>query len=206
MYRAWICAFLAFSCGGDAARTDALLPDGAGLQDGAAIDAPVPDALIADAGDPVEVADAGEPVEVADPGTEPMPVFPALWMDTEPNDTPAQAVPMGVATDAQGTVIAPYIDPGHLGGADPADYFVFRTNDTALRFQMVSCWTTSGINLLDFTLYKIIDGQPLVTVASYTSTSPSVEPPGVVPSVAIEANAKYLLAIINIEGESDYRA
>src|SRR4051812_37358487 len=78
--------------------------------------------VTADAASPIDatdvdasVVDAGPIHVVPDPGTMRMPF---AWPDTEPNDTPEQAVPLGIGSGQ----IGPYIGPGgggsHLGGGD----------------------------------------------------------------------------------------
>src|SRR5687767_6428518 len=79
------------------------------------------DARAADGAPPV--ADASTVPVVPDPGTGPLPF---AWPDTEPNDTPEQAVKIGMGSTQIGPYIGLFDAPdGHIGGGDAADYFVF---------------------------------------------------------------------------------
>src|SRR5262249_57165945 len=108
--------------------------------------------------------------------------------------------------------IGPYVGfpaaGGHLGGGDEADYFVFRTSaDSGTTFIAQACWLPAlNANLLDFTLYKVIDGQPLITVASSNSKDKACELPQPFWNLPLEPNTKYLFALIHVEGEGRYDA
>jgi hypothetical protein len=163
--------------------------------------APPIDAMDIDA----SVVDSGSVHVVPDPGTMRMQF---AWPDTEPNDTPEQAVPLGVGSGGQ---IGPYIGPmgggSTLGGGDNADYFVFRTAPVAgATFIANVCWDdTLNVNLLDLALYKVVDGQPLIPVMSSTSSNIKCEMQ--VPfNIDLAPDTKYLFALIHVEGAATYHA
>jgi hypothetical protein len=176
------------------------------------LEAPVvPDAALPDGPEAADamaqLADSSSaPIPVVpDPGTGPLPM---AWPDTEPNDTPEQAVPIGMGAGQ----IGPYIglfdaEDGHLGAGDEADYFVFRTAPVVTSmFIAGACWDAAlNIDLLDFALYKVIDGQPLVLVTktSTPSTSCEVQQPF---SIPLDADSKYLFAVTHVAGEGSYSA
>jgi len=150
--------------------------------------------------DAVTAADATPDVPgalVPDPGTGPMP---ADWPDTEPNDSPDRAVPLGVAPAVQ---IGPYVGHGHLGGGDEADYFVFRSNHAMTTMIAGATWPLQ-VDLLDFALYKVVDGQPPIPVAASHATTLGGEFPSPPWQIALEPDTKYLFAILHVTGESDY--
>jgi len=178
-----------------ATAADGALPDAKGSVDApgsGGVDAALPDALA--------LADSGTAPVVPEPGTNPLPQF---WPDDEPNDTPEQAVRIGTGIGQ----IGPYVDRGHIGGADRADYFVFRTGDSSdITWIAGACWDAQlDVNLLDFTLYKVIDGQPLIPISSANSQGKTCETQ--LPfSIPLERNTKYLFAVFHVEGEADYTA
>src|SRR5262245_34465790 len=130
MRRCTLAFALAMSCGDNAnLRGDGGAdPDGPTAADASAMDA------IADG----NTGDGSVIPVVPDPGQ-----MPFVWADTEPNDTPEQAVPMGIA-DAG--FWAPYNFDGHLGGADTADYFVFRSSNLMTMATFVFCWDLPVVN------------------------------------------------------------
>jgi hypothetical protein len=176
----------------DAAVTiDAATVDALAALDAATLDAP--------AG-----ADAGVVHVIPDPGTGTMAFF---WPDTEPNDTPEQAVPLGIGSGQIGPYIGPQGTGSHLGGADVADYFVFRTSPApGTSFIASACWDPAlNVNLLDIVLYQVIDGEPLVPVASSSNpdkTCDRLEPF----SIPLAPDTEYLFALIHVEGEGQYEA
>lgn len=160
------------------------------------------DASGADSGPNV---DAGSVPVVPDPGTGPLPF---AWADTEPNDTPEQAVRIGLGSGQIGPYIGLFEAPdGHLGGGDEVDYFVFRTAAGAeSSFIAGACWDPAlNVNLLDHALYKVIDGQPLILVKSTSGadTDCEVQEPFQIP---LEPDSKYLFVVTHVDGEGDYNA
>jgi len=195
-----ITCLLCLACGSDSSIGGADAPLGADAPvtaDARSADGPSPDARL--------LADGGAVHDVPDPGTGAMPMS---WPDTEPNDTPEQAVPLGVGSGQ----IGPYIEfrgpGGHLGGGDEADYFVFKTSSApGTTFIANACWDANlHVNLLDFTLYKVVDGQPLIVVDSSNRTDDDCERPQPFWNLALEPDTKYLFALIHVEGEGFYEA
>lgn len=150
------------------------------------------------------VVDSGPVYVVPDPGAMQMEF---AWPDTEPNDTPEQAVRLGVGSGQIGPYIGPTGSGSHLGGGDNADYFVFRTASTAgTTFIAGACWDAAlNVNLLDFALYKVVDGQPLILVTSSTSSDTRCERQNPF-SIGLAPDTKYLFALIRVEGEGNYQA
>jgi hypothetical protein len=198
---------LCVACGSSAAIDAPGTPDASALVD-APVDASAPgdaasaaDARIADG----RLADAGPIVVVPDPGTDPMPMS---WPDTEPNDTPEQAVRLGVGSGQIGPYVGFRAGGGHLGGGDAADAFVFRTSSAAgTTFIASACWDAGlNVNLLDFALYQVVDGQPLIPVASSSSTNTACEYPQPFWSLPLEPDTKYLFVLTHVDGEGTYEA
>jgi len=131
---------------------------------------------------------------VPDPGTG---AIPFSWPDTEPNDTPAQAVPVGTSTGAgEATWFDGTLSSGSLGGTDVADYFVFRSSPQGGNFHNGPCWDqTTAPNLMDFYLYKVVDGHVGAMVGSSATTDPACENIGGAADVAMEPSTIYLLEL-----------
>jgi hypothetical protein len=198
-----VCAACGGSDGPTAAIDAAVQPDAVAVVDAASTpDAPVVDAAVSDA---ATASDAGDVHVIPNPGTGKM-AF--IWPDTEPNDTPEQAVPLGIGSGQIGPYIGLPAGAGsHLGGDDVADYFVFRTSpDTGSTFIARACWDPSlNVNLLDIALYKVVAGQPLIPVASSNSTDKTCD--GLEPfNIPLEPDTTFLFALINVEGEGEYNA
>jgi hypothetical protein len=107
---------------------------------------------------------------IPDPGNQPS----GEWTDMEPNNTPSQATPMGVLT---GPIWAGFTDP--LTAINPAtdvDYFVFKTGDAAslANVYISLCWSFAG-NLLDLTLYEVVNSMQGQVVASAATTGTGCE-------------------------------
>ena len=61
------------------------------------------------------------------------------FVDVEPNNTPDEATPLGVASGPDVTV---WVGDNEIGGSgNPADYFVFRTSSQPGLFQFDMCYT-----------------------------------------------------------------
>src|SRR5262245_2339459 len=112
--------------------------------------------------DPVEPTDMAIPIpRVPDPGAGPLA---ADWLDFEPNDSPDTAAPMCTATANDvlgGDTIVTWMGfnmqgaQSGIGGADSVDYYVFNSG-IATKFRCQICWNIA-VDLLDFTLYKVVD-------------------------------------------------
>ncbi len=90
----------------------------------------------------------------------------------EPNNTPAQA------TDACTVPAAGYwgnfSGPGSLGGDDDVDYIVFKTPVAeSITIPVIPCWQP-GTDLLDLSIYEVVDGVPMETPV-YESATPQTD-------------------------------
>jgi hypothetical protein len=204
--RTWSLALaqVLLSCGAEVSSRDApVFADARGAADAPAADAASadPDAAptVPDAAHP---ADAGPVYVIPDPGTGKMAFS---WPDREPNDTPAQAVPLGVGEGQIGPYIEAQTGKTHIGGSDVADYFVFRTSSqTGSTLISQACWDAAmNVNLLDIELWKV-DGQTLIPVASSRSTNTGCEAPRW--NLPLAPATTYLYAILSVEGEGLYGA
>ncbi len=105
---------------------------------------------------------------IPDPGT----VMNGEWVDTEPNDTPDQAVPMGILT---GPIWAGFVEPyTALNPEDDVDYFVFKTDADVTNVYMSLCWSFMG-NLLDMNLYEVVGQAQGALVKASVSTASGCE-------------------------------
>ena len=138
--------------------------------------------------------DAPIAATVPDPGAG---AIPFSWPDTEPNDTPSQAVTLGTSTGAgEATWFDGTATSGQLGAGDQHDYFVFRSSATGGNFHAGPCWDgTAAPNLMDFYLYKVVGGQVGAMVGSSATTDPACENVSGTADVAMEPNTVYLLEL-----------
>ncbi|MFO0553920.1 MAG: hypothetical protein U0271_36400 [Polyangiaceae bacterium] len=105
---------------------------------------------------------------IPDPG----PGMDGEWIDTEPNDTPDHAVPMGTQT---GPIWAGFMEPyTAINPETDVDYFVFKTGADVTNINMQLCWSFAG-NLLDMNLYEVVDQKQGMLVKSSASTAASCE-------------------------------
>jgi hypothetical protein len=129
---------------------------------------------------------------VPDPGNG---AIPFSWPDTEPNDTPATAARVGTSTNpGEGTWFDGTLASGQLGGTDTEDYFVFRSSPQGGNFHNGPCWDGSAApNLIDFYVYKVVDGTVGPMVGSSATTDPACENTTGTADFAMEASTVYLL-------------
>jgi hypothetical protein len=132
---------------------------------------------------------------IPDPGTE----MNGEWVDTEPNDTPAQAVPMGTLT---GPIWAGFTEPyTAINPEDDVDYFVFKTGPDVSNVYMSLCWSFSG-NLLDMNLYEVVAQTQGALVKSSASTATGCETLVDIGQGAtdLQPNTTYLLEVAGAPG------
>lgn len=105
---------------------------------------------------------------IPDPGNE----MNGEWTDIEPNDTPDQAVPMGILT---GPIWAGFVAPyTAINPETDVDYFVFKTGADTSGVYMALCWSFAG-NLLDMNLYEVENQMQGQLAATATDTAPGCE-------------------------------
>lgn len=112
----------------------------------------------------------GDMGTIPDPGT----TVGGEWTDVEPNDTPSQAVPVGILN---GSVWMGFADPvTAISSPTDVDYFVFKTGDAAslANDNIQVCWSFAG-NLLDLNLYAVDNGKKGALLKSATDTAGACE-------------------------------
>ncbi len=122
------------------------------------------------------------------------------FVDVEPNDTPDEATPLGVASGADVTV---WVGTNEVGGAgNPADYFVFESSAQPGLFQFDMCYTPP-ITSLTASLWKVVDlkvgATPIATWPISTTCATSFSAP-------IEASTVYLFGVLATGGPGTYTA
>lgn len=144
----------------------------------------------------------GSMLDVPDPGN-----VSGFCHDDEPNDTPNQASPCGVA-DLDGASVGvyfedPFENPATIGGADAFDYFVFRTGPEAQTSHVFLEWQTDT-NLVDLVMYEVQDGgASIVEIVRYDGEGGFYEgPTGTQP--AVKPDTVYLVEVIARDGQGEY--
>jgi hypothetical protein len=115
--------------------------------------------------------DAGQIWNVPPPGS-----MYADIADTEPNDTPDTAEVSGtIGSGYWGTLFSTQT----LGGTDVVDYVSFATSGTTadvVNLPIAPCWDALlGVDLIDWWVYEVTPGAPLVEVASSITPDTSCE-------------------------------
>ena len=153
---------------------------------GGGVDAPL-------GGDGAVAFDAGGALVPA-PGTQ---AIPFSWPDTEPNDSPSQAVPVGTSlSPGEATWFDGTLDSGSLGGDDRADFFVFASSPEGGNFHAGPCWNSADApNLMDFFVYEVVDGHVGATLATSADAEPGCENLAGAADVAMEPSTVYLLEL-----------
>jgi len=131
---------------------------------------------------------------VPDPGSG---AIPFSWPDTEPNDTPEQAVPLGTSvSNGEATWFDGTAESGSLGGSDTADYFVFRSSSQGGVFHAGPCWDgTSAPNLMDFYVYQVVGGHVGTMVGSAVTSDASCENIDASADVTMQPDTVYLVEL-----------
>ncbi len=120
--------------------------------------------------------------------------------DVEPNNTPDEATPLGVAGGPDVTV---WVGTNEVGGAaNPADYFVFESSSQPGLFQFDMCYTPA-ITGMTATLAKVVDAEvqspPIATWTITTICATSFTAP-------LEASTVYLFGVLATGGAGTYTA
>lgn len=138
--------------------------------------------------------DAAGGGSIPDPGSA---AIPFSWPDTEPNDTPQTAVPLGTSVNAgEATWFDGTATSGQLGGSDTEDYFVWKSSTQGGNFHAGPCWDgTAAPNLLDFFVYEVDNGQEGQMVASSTDTDPACENMAAAADFTMQPSTVYLLEL-----------
>ena len=138
--------------------------------------------------------DAAGGATVPDPGTA---AIPFSWPDTEPNDSPSHAVPLGTSVNAgEATWFDGTAASGQLGGSDTSDFFVFKSSPQGGNFHAGPCWDgTAAPNLMDFYLYEVDSGTVGAMVASSTDTDPACENMSAAADITMQPSTVYLLEL-----------
>jgi hypothetical protein len=122
--------------------------------------------------------------------------------DVEPNNTPQQATPLGIAAGADVYV---WVNGNTIGGAsNPADYFVFQSAPVAGQFSFDICFE-SGLTGLTATLWKVVNAtEQLPPVGTWTASNACVT--DMTMPAALEASTEYLFGLTAPEGVGMYAA
>lgn len=136
---------------------------------------------------------------VPDPGTSD--AVDQNWGDTEPNDTPAQATPLGTALNGS---IAAWVNGNTIGGSDSTDYFVFRSASTSGTLSFDFCFS-APITAMSGTLWTVVGGTPqLPPVGTWTSTGTCLT--NMTATTPLQANTVYLMELTATGGAGTYGA
>jgi hypothetical protein len=122
----------------------------------------------------------------------------------EPNDTPAQATPLGTSM-AQN--IFTWVNGNPIGGNNTADYFVFKTGPMAGQFQLGSAGfcTLAALTTFSATLWKVVAGAMVMPpIHSWTASGTCIT--SAVGDAPLEANTVYLLGVFGTGSPTMYTA
>jgi hypothetical protein len=123
------------------------------------------------------------------------------FTDKEPNDTPQQATPLGVASTGNINV---WVGGNTIGGSNTADYFVFKSGSTAGQFTFDICFS-APTTAMTATLWKVSGGmQQMPPVGTWMSSSTCVT--NMTMPASLEASTDYLLGLTATGGSSMYSA
>jgi hypothetical protein len=139
-------------------------------------------------------------VKVPDPGT--VDQVDNDFTDMEPNNTPSQATPLGIA---QGGGVFVWVNGNEIGGSgNPADYFVFQNGPTAGPLSFDICFD-APVTAMTATLWKVVGGdQQLPALGTWTSANGCVTDPTAMPM--LDANTVYLFGLTATGGPGMYAA
>jgi hypothetical protein len=124
------------------------------------------------------------------------------FTDVEPNNTPEQATPLGVAA---GSDVNVWVNGNSIGGSDnPEDYFVFESSATAGAFTFDVCFM-APVTAMTATLWKVADGAEVTPpVGTWTSSAGCVTGP--MAGAPLEASTVYLFGLSATGGPGMYGA
>lgn len=136
---------------------------------------------------------------VPDPGTTSGACF-----DTEPNDTPDQAVPCGLVHEdpGLGTGAVYPLDFGKVGPNDPVDWYAFRTGPDTDTLHQFAWWEGVTANLVDLVMYEVEDGV-LTEIWVGDETATDGENLDFL-EIAVRPDTTHLLEVRRVEGVGDY--
>jgi hypothetical protein len=135
---------------------------------------------------------------IPDPGTGSQ--VNVAFEDDEPNNTPDEATPLGVAN--QGNLVI-WVGDNEIGGSDnPADYFVFESGPAPSQLEFNMCYG-GPITGMTATLWKVVDAKeqtpPIATWTISTTCAASLSAP-------LEASTEYLFGVLATGGPGTYTA
>ncbi len=123
------------------------------------------------------------------------------FADVEPNDTPSQATPLGIAASS---TVRVWVTNNSIGGSDTADYFVFKSGAAAGTFSFDMCFSGS-IGGLTATLWTVSNGQMVTPpVGTWMSAGTCVVSSGM--GAPLAANTTYLFGVTATGGAGMYTA
>jgi hypothetical protein len=112
------------------------------------------------------------------------------FKSTEPNDTPAQATPLG--TSAAGDIHV-WVSNNALVSGSNSDYFVFKTSAMTGHFSFAICGST-GVTNMAATLWKVVNGQEQTPpVGTWSAAGTCVMSTG--SDAPLEASTDYLFGV-----------
>jgi hypothetical protein len=124
------------------------------------------------------------------------------FTDVEPNNTPDQATPLGVAA---GAGVAVWVNGNTIGGpSNPADYFVFKSNAAAGQFTFDVCFG-APITAMTATLSKVVDGEEQTPPVGMWTSSMGCVTDNSAPA-ELEASTVYLFGLTATGGVGMYGA
>jgi len=124
------------------------------------------------------------------------------FTNVEPNDTPQQATPLGVAMSGS---VAVWVGGNTIGGSDnPADYFVFKSGPAPGAFSFDVCFGPP-ITDMTATLWKVVGGaQQTPPIGTWASSGTCVTNSGM--GAPLEASTDYLFGLTANGGVGTYGA
>jgi hypothetical protein len=122
------------------------------------------------------------------------------FQDDEPNNTPDEATPLGVAS--KGDIVI-WVGLNDIGGSDnPADYFVFESGPAPSKLEFDMCYS-GAITGMTATLWKVVDAEEQTPPVATWTLSPSCAKSL---SAPLEASTEYLFGVLATGGPGVYTA
>ena len=122
----------------------------------------------------------------------------------EPNDSPGQATPLGVAMAGD---VYTWVNNNKIGGGDTTDYFVFKSGPAASEFSLGAgglCWM-GAITNLSATLWKVTNHQQVLpAVHQWQGNGTCVK--STKGDAPLEPNTDYLFGVTSTGGAGNYNA
>jgi hypothetical protein len=141
--------------------------------------------------------DAGQASGIPDPGTSD--AVDQNWGSVGNNSTPSQATPLGTAVGAS---VSTWVNGNTVGGADTANYFVFRSGPAAGQLSFDICFQ-APITSMTATLWTVIGGvAQLPPVGTWNSSATCVANTG--PDAPLAASTVYLFEVTAAGGSGMY--